>query len=131
MLTREADHTVRILRHLASPEILKEGTTAMAIHAELGIPGILLRGILRRLTVAGIVHSRRGRTGGVGLEEKALKLSILDAIDAVESKKTRKLRMWNSECENSADPVCALFCKAHAKAREVLAGTTVAQLVEQ
>jgi len=130
MLTREADQTVRTLKFLASPGILKSGTNAMAIHGELGIPGILLRGILRRLTVAGIVRSKRGRTGGVHLEEKALTLSILDVLDAAEPKKKRNSGMWDSASGNPGDPVHALFLKAHNKVREVLAETTVAQLVE-
>ena len=130
MLTREAAHTVRIVQFLATPEVLREGTTAMDIHAALGIPGILLRGILRRLTVAGIVHSKRGRTGGVNLEEKALKLSVLDVLNAVNAKKARNPNPWDPNCGKANDAVCALFCKAYAKTQEVLANTTVAQLVE-
>jgi len=121
MPAREADQTVRILKFLASPEILKSGTNAKAVQNELGIPGILLRGILRRLTVAGIVQSRRGRTGGVTLAEKALGISVLDALDASSSGK----------CCTPATPgdsVDELFAKAREKFREVLANTTVAQL---
>ena len=122
MFTREAGQTVRILKHLASPEVFTSGTNAMAIQKELGIPGILLRGILRRLTVAGIVHSKRGRTGGVNLGEKALALSVLDVLDATDTGK-------GCNPGTPGDPVDELFAKARAKAREVLAGITVAQLV--
>ena len=128
MPTRDAEHTVRILKFLASPEQLKQGSNAMAIRAELGIPCILLRGILRRLTTAGIIHSKRGRAGGVTLEAKALTLSILEVLDAVGPGK-RRSQLWEpGATETAGDTVRALFLNTHAKAREVLAGTTVAQL---
>jgi len=130
MITREAEHTLRVVKFLASPEILKAGTNAMAIQKELDIPAILLRAILRRLTVAGIVLSRRGRTGGVNLAEKALKISLLDVLNAAEGAKKRNSRAWNPDAPGKAgDTVRALFNQAQAKAREVFANTTVAEIV--
>ena len=130
MLTREAEQTLRIVQHLALPEILQSGSTAMAIHNELGIPGVLLRGILRRLTLAGIINSRRGRVGGVNLVESALRLRLLDVLNAVDSGKARcNPRLWDADSTQKADdPVRALFIKAQEKAHDVFAGVTVSQL---
>ena len=134
MLTRKDEQTIRIVQYLASPENFKEGSTAMIILNELGTPSILLRGILRRLAQAGIVNSRRGRTGGVTLAEKALKLSVLDVLNAVNAgiaavgrKKPGPFKPEPPKKDN--DPVCALFQKAQAKVNEFFEGVTVAQLV--
>ena len=131
MLTRETHLTIRIVQYLASLDDVQAGSNAMAIHAKLDIPGAVLRNILRRLTVAGIVRAKRGRAGGVNLEEKALKLSVMDVLNAVEPvKKHRKNSGCPTEsCKNSDDPVCALFKKAQAKAQEVFENTTVGELV--
>lgn len=133
MLTREADYAVRVILFLAAPDHA-DGSTAFTIHDELDIPYAFLRNILRRLSVAGIVHSKRGRTGGVTLAKNATKLTILDVLGAIDAERTRlNLCLWKSDTAKRlrSCPVQDLFIKAQSKMDEILSQVTIGQLLAQ
>jgi Rrf2 family protein len=128
--TREAIYIIRIVQYLARSANLREGSTAMILHNELDIPCVHLRGVLRRLAVSGIIHSKRGRTGGVILDAKVPAFNILDVLKAVDAVKSRKNTiLWDpGSPRRESDTIHALFVESRDKAHEVFKRITVAQL---
>lgn len=131
MLTREATYAVQVILFLASPENQK-GSTAFAIHDELDIPYAFLRNILRRLAMGGIVHSKRGRTGGVTLIKNPAKLTVLDIVNTLEAERNR-LNQWKNDGpkRNKKCPVQELFRKAQDAMDDVLTKVTITQLLAE
>ena len=132
MLTREADYAVRIVLLLAAPDN-PEGCTAEDIRKELKLPFAFLRNLLRRLADAGIAENKRGRAGGVTLAKKPAKLTVLDVVSAVAPGRARAGGQWKANlpaCDKNS-PAFPLFAEAAAKMDEVLATTTLADLLSK
>jgi Rrf2 family protein len=80
-LSSEGRYTLRALVYLAW---VGERVTADRISAEAHIPRRLLARILAKLSHAGLVETEKGRGGGSGLARPANKITLREAVDAVE-----------------------------------------------
>ena len=79
-VSHRLDYAVRALVALAHAE---RAMTAEQISAAEGIPRPYLLALLRELTTAGLLLSRRGRRGGFQLAREPADLTVADVIDAI------------------------------------------------
>jgi Rrf2 family protein len=80
-LSSEGRYALRALLYLAWTE---ERVPAQRISAEAHIPRRLLARILARLSRAGLVESEQGRNGGSKLARLAGRITLREAVEAVE-----------------------------------------------
>ena len=80
-LSSEGRYALRALLYLAW---IGELVTAEKISAEAHIPRRLLARVLAKLSHAGLVESEQGRGGGSRLARPATKLTLREAVEAVE-----------------------------------------------
>jgi Rrf2 family protein len=80
-LSSEGRYALRALVYLASAG---ERVTADRISTEAHVPRRLLARILARLSHAGLVQSEQGRSGGSRLARPAGKITLREAVEAVE-----------------------------------------------
>jgi Rrf2 family protein len=80
-LSSEGRYALRALLYLAS---IGELATAEKISSEAHIPRRLLARILAKLSHAGLVESEQGRRGGSRLARPATKITLREAVEAVE-----------------------------------------------
>lgn len=97
------------------------------------VPETFLRKIIARLARAGLVTSYRGNGGGIALARPASELTLLDVIEAAEGELAlNACLIVPAVCHHA--PWCAahtVWCDVQAKVREMLAGRTLAELVQQ
>jgi Rrf2 family protein len=82
-LSRKSDYALRAIRNLSSLPKGKLGSINAIAEAE-SIPREFLAKILKDLTIAGVLVSFKGVTGGYQLSRPAKKISFLDVIEAVD-----------------------------------------------
>jgi Rrf2 family protein len=82
-LTRRGDYAVRAMVALARAND-GERLSAGRIAADMAIPVGFLPRILRDLAHAGLIEASIGRSGGYRLARRAVSISLLDVIDAIE-----------------------------------------------
>lgn len=109
MLTREADYAVRIVLHLATCQLKGDPASAARMAATLDIPYAFLRRILRRLTIKGLLISRRGRKGGVSLAKTSTDLSLLDVLKAIEEHKLCLNACIATPGKCAREPLCPFY----------------------
>ena len=80
-LSSEGRYALRALIYLA---VVGEQATADRVSAEAHIPRRLLARILAKLSHAGLVKSEQGRGGGSRLARPAGKITLREAVDAIE-----------------------------------------------
>ena len=80
-LSSEGRYALRALIYLA---LLGEQATADRVSAEAHIPRRLLARILAKLSHAGLVQSEQGRGGGSRLALPAGKITLREAVEAIE-----------------------------------------------
>jgi Rrf2 family protein len=80
-LSSEGRYALRALIYLA---LLGEQATADRVSAEAHIPRRLLARILAKLSHAGLVQSKQGRGGGSRLARPAGKITLQEAVEAIE-----------------------------------------------
>ena len=80
-LSSEGRYALRALVYLAWAE---ERVTADRISTEAHIPRRLLARILAKLSHAGLVESEQGRSGGSRLARPAGKITLREAVEAIE-----------------------------------------------
>ena len=80
-LSSEGRYALRALIYLA---LVGDQTTADRISAEAHIPRRLLARILAKLSHAGLVQSEQGRGGGSRLARPAGKITLREAVEAIE-----------------------------------------------
>ena len=87
MLTKEIDYALRLVMHLE--ELLSEKNeeyfSVTKLSEELNVPYRFLRKISGKLTFAGICESSRGKYGGIKLNDKRGKLTLLEVLRAVDN----------------------------------------------
>ena len=80
-LSSEGRYALRALIYLA---LVGEQATADRVSAEAHIPRRLLARILAKLSHAGLVQSEQGRGGGSRLARPAGKITLREAVEAIE-----------------------------------------------
>jgi Rrf2 family protein len=79
LLKREESYAIHALLYLQE----YPGAPASQIAADLKLPAAFTAKVLRRLSDAGYVESRSGRTGGVRLTRRLADVTLLDVIEAM------------------------------------------------
>lgn len=129
-MSRTAEHAVRAILHLAinGPEPVKAATIAR----ELGAPANYMSKTLHALANAGVVHSRRGPTGGFRLKADPETLTLARIIEVVDDPAPKDVCLVSGVRCSEEDP-----CVLHAhwkvvsnKVWEPLRSTTIADLLE-
>ncbi len=127
-MSRTAEHAVRALLYLA--KCAPESAKASRIAADLGAPPNYMSKTLHALAGAGIVHSRRGPTGGFRLAVPADELTLARIIEAMDDPAPKDMCLvGNTRCSDRTP------CALHARWKRVsdavwspLRGTTLADL---
>jgi Rrf2 family protein len=127
-LSARVDYAVRACVQLA---ISGDGwTKADVVAAEQDIPAQFLDTILRDLRRGGLVDSRRGQEGGHRLARPPAEISVAEVIRAIDGPLAlvRGLRPEHLTYPASGAAVQALWVRLRAAERDVLDGTTIADL---
>ena len=131
VITREADYAVRLMVGLASRT---QGTivSARALSSECDVPYELARTILGNLADAGILESRRGRSGGFALARPADEIWLADVLAV--AGETLQLNVCVADPANCARsgvcPVHPIWNAASDVLRAFLAEQTLAQIAD-
>jgi len=82
-ITRQADYAIRAIVYLSQ---LGEGEKAPTrkIAQEQKIPSSFLAKIISQLSIAGLIHTSRGASGGVSLARASAEISVLDVVEAID-----------------------------------------------
>jgi Rrf2 family protein len=124
-------YAVRAMMHLASRPF-GTITPISDLSREWHIPENYLRKIIPLLAKAAVVHSRRGKGGGLVLARRAEEITFLDVVEAVEGK------IFLNKCLMSED-MCLMstWCSANLvwqeaqdAMKQVLNNNNFAELVE-
>ncbi|MFR0352390.1 RrF2 family transcriptional regulator [Streptomyces sediminimaris] len=128
-ISARADYAVRAVLELA---VRQDGgpVKAESIAAAQDIPHKFLEGILGDLRRAGVVESRRGGNGGYRLAREASRITVADAIRAVDGPivSVRGERPTGLEYTGSARPLLPLWIALRANVRRILEGVTIADI---
>ncbi|MBI2325070.1 MAG: Rrf2 family transcriptional regulator [Chloroflexi bacterium] len=81
-LTREADYALRTMLEVAT-QPFGELTTTTQVSRHRLVPLPFVRKIVPRLAAAGLLRTRRGKSGGLMLARQPDEISLLAVIDAV------------------------------------------------
>jgi Rrf2 family protein len=130
-VSAKVDYALRALLELAAapPGPVKGERLATA----QDIPPKFLENILTELRRAEIVASQRGVDGGYRLAKPAAEISVADVVRALEGPiaSVRGMRPDEIEYTGPARSLQPLWVELRASMREVLEGTTLADLVER
>jgi Rrf2 family protein len=118
-LTRAADYAVRVTIYLASlPE--NERALLPALSRATGAPQSFLSKVLQALCRAGMIHSRRGQTGGFEILNRGRRASMREVIEAIDGPIYINLCMMSgASCDRKS------YCPAHpfwSQAQEAMLG---------
>ncbi|MDR3687118.1 MAG: Rrf2 family transcriptional regulator [Coriobacteriia bacterium] len=129
VITREADYAVRLMVGLAKRT---QGTvvSARALSDEAGVPYELARTILGNLADAGILESRRGRSGGFLLARSASQIQLREVLAVAGENLQLNICVADpTHCGRSSDcPVHPIWTAASAVLREFMSSQTLADL---
>ena len=128
LVTREMDYAVRAVRalgqngQLSAPEIARQENMQQAVTYKM----------LKKLTRAGILESRRGVEGGYRLKRRCTELTLWDLFRALEA----DLLMTECldpdyRCDNNADGGCGVhreFCRVQRALETELRRSTLEEL---
>ncbi len=127
-LSARVDYAVRACVVLAASQ---NWTKSDEVARAQQIPAQFLDTILRDLRRAGLLASKRGQDGGHRLARPASEITVAEVIRAVDGPLAlvRGLRPEHLRYPESGGPVQQLWLRLRAAEREVLDGTTIADLV--
>ncbi len=115
MITKEVDYAIRALLYLAQNGAQNERLSAATISEKMDIPYRFLRNIIRVLTDAGFIESKRGNGGGLSLKREARDFSLYDVVQALNPRScVLNTCLMGKECCNRD-----AFCPVHKKLSEV------------
>jgi len=131
-VSAKVDYALRALLELAASEP-ERPVTAERLATAQKIPPKFLENILLELRRAEIVSSQRGVEGGYRLARPADEISVADVVRSLEGSiaSVRGVRPEEVEYTGPAQSLQPLWVELRASMREVLEGTTLADLVER
>lgn len=86
ILSRAAEVALSALPHLPHPGPGTKGRGVRELAREAGVPAPFLAQILKRLARAGLLRSKRGRTGGFLLGRPASEITVADVVLALDGR---------------------------------------------
>ena len=117
LVTREMDYAMRVVRALDSLDGL---ATAAGVAEREQMPQAVTLKILKRLTTAGIVESRRGPAGGYRLRRSPEALTLYDLFRVfVREPLLNRCQAADYRCENYPDGDCGT-CRELCRIQEIL-----------
>jgi Rrf2 family transcriptional regulator, nitric oxide-sensitive transcriptional repressor len=130
VLSQTVEYALRAVVLLASePDTPK---TVANVAAKTLVPPAYLAKILRGLTRAGLVASRRGLGGGVTLVRPPEQITIKDVVDAVEP--LQRIRSCPLGLKSHGVQLCPLHARldsALASVEAAFSGTTLAEIIAE
>ena len=129
-VSAKVDYALRAMLELAAGGGLVKGERVANAQ---GIPQRFLENILLDLRHAELVASQRGAEGGYMLARPAAEISVADVIRAVEGPiaSVRGVRPEDVEYAGAAAALQPLWIELRGAMRDVLEGTTLAELVRR
>jgi Rrf2 family iron-sulfur cluster assembly transcriptional regulator len=122
-------YSVRIMAFLAF-QPADRVATKIDIAAAEGTSPQYVQQLLRQLGAAGLVNSRRGRSGGFLLARPPESITVADVLRAAEGEVQLVPCRSAEYCAHAADcPSRSMWMRATEVLEEVFQGTTIAQLV--
>lgn len=127
-ITRETDYGIVLLTVLARRQ---RPASASALAKDSRLPGPMAGKILKTLTQAGLLVSRRGAHGGYSLARPAARISMTDVIEALEGP------IALTACSLETDTSCAYLAhcgvsghwgRINAAIRDALCNVTLAEM---
>jgi Rrf2 family protein len=131
-LTRAADYAVRVMIHLAIAENGGGRSSLTELAEAADVSPAFLSKVLQRLVRSGLVASRRGKKGGFELLDRGRAASLLEILQALDGVPELNVCLLAGGCHRS--PWCAahsVWEEAQVRMREILAGASLEQLVEE
>jgi|SRR5665213_3119830 len=131
-ITRAGEYAVLGLMNLA-----RHAQGRMAMIDEISrtekVPKSFLAKIFQNLAKAGIVRSIRGAGGGFALAKTPEQITVLEIIEAIEGKIVfQRCRREMPDCEHVGGcALCGLFEQAQDGIKDVLARTTLGELIRR
>lgn len=131
-ITRAGEYGVLGLMNLARRRPERMAMLDEVSRAER-IPKSFLSKIFQDLAKAGLVKSIRGARGGFMLVREPAQISVLEIIEAIEGKIVfQRCRQAKPDCEHAGGcALCGLFEQAQDGLKDVLMGTTLADLIQK
>jgi len=123
ILSRAAEVALAALPLLHWPGAHVKGRGVRELARDAGVPAPFLAQVLKRLAHAGLLRSKRGRTGGFVLGRPASEITVADVVLALEGRD--ELDAAFPPLKGPAGP---LFAPVRSRVFDVLRTTTVADL---
>jgi len=133
-ITRQADYALRAMLYLARNDKLdkdskKASTSQIAKDQE--IPASFLAKIISQLSIAGLINTTRGASGGVILARDKKDITLLDVVEAIdgpinlnECTQNPNICTFGETC-----PLHSVWCEAQVELVNKLRGTTFEKLI--
>jgi Rrf2 family protein len=85
-ITRQADYAIRAVNHLSNlySNNPKGNVPTRKIAEEQSIPPSFLAKIISQLSIAQLINTSRGASGGVTLKKHPKEISLLDVVEAID-----------------------------------------------
>lgn len=129
-ITRQADYAVRAVLYVSR---LGPGGRAPVVQIARAqkLPVNFLHKIVAQLSAAGLVHTKRGRHGGVALTRPADEISLLEIVEAIDGPlRLSACTLDPSTCTMSDDCVVrVIWCQARAELARRLSLTKCGDLL--
>ena len=129
-ISRRVEYALRAVLRLAGARP-NQRLSFKEIAEQEDIPQDYLAKILRSLVERGIVNSRRGANGGYSLAKEPDAISFLEVMEAADSPLAVNLCTPGGDgCTRTIDcAMAAVWTRAENAMRDVLSGTSIAELV--
>jgi Rrf2 family protein len=134
-ITRQADYALRAMLYLARnyTDDKDERSATREIAEDQEIPASFLAKIISQLSIAGLIQTSRGATGGVRLSRKPEEISLLEVVEAIDGPITL------NECVNDPSvcsfgdncPIHDVWCEAKGELVRKLRAATFDKLLER
>ncbi len=102
----------------------------------LNIPKPTLVKIMQNLSSAGIIETKEGKSGGIRLQKQPNQITILDILNATESRKPLFQTNFNIMAEgkrpnNAQASIATLLLSAETQMKNALANKTIAEVLKE
>ncbi|SFV54349.1 Rrf2 family transcriptional regulator [hydrothermal vent metagenome] len=103
-LSKTSKYAIKLLTHMAVED--KKMHRSKELCEELDIPYKYLSAIITNLSKNGIIHSLKGRSGGISFSKELDKITLKEIIDITESSNIQQCIMSTDRCNE--DSKCLL-----------------------
>jgi len=132
VLSRSSEYAIRALTFLAQRQRDGQHYLARDMAAELQIPAPFLGKVLQPLVTRGLLHSRRGRSGGFRLDRPAAQIPLVQIVEAEETLGPANTCLLGQKvCDDAhACPLHDTWMKASISFHDRLRKTSLQDMVE-